>query len=84
MYIDSAAIITIASVLGALTAIGAVAYKIIKWFQAQEKQTTDIEDLKKQENTDHYSNCLVLLESQGRKHYQNQKGIPRGNKGYFC
>ena len=31
MYIDSAAIITIASVLGALTAIGAVAYKIIKW-----------------------------------------------------
>ena len=49
MYIDSAAIITIASVLGALTAIGAVAYKIIKWFQAQEKQTTDIEDLKKQE-----------------------------------
>ena len=34
MYIDSAAIITIASVLGALTAIGAVAYKIIKWFQA--------------------------------------------------
>ena len=81
MYIDSAAIITIASVLGALTAIGAVAYKIIKWFQAQEKQTTDIEDLK---NPDYYSNCLVLLESQGRKHYQNQKGIPRGNKGYFC
>lgn len=40
MYIDSAAIITIASVLGALTAIGAVAYKIIKWFQAQEKQTS--------------------------------------------
>ena len=52
MYIDSAAIITIASVLGALTAIGAVAYKIIKWFQAQEKQTTDIEDLKKQEKED--------------------------------
>lgn len=42
----------IASVLGALTAIGAVAYKIIKWFQAQEKQTTDIEDLKKQEKED--------------------------------
>ena len=41
-----------ASVLGALTAIGAVAYKIIKWFQAQEKQTTDIEDLKKQEKED--------------------------------
>lgn len=26
--------------------------KIIKWFQAQEKQTTDIEDLKKQEKED--------------------------------
>lgn len=52
MYIDSAAIITIASVLGALTAIGAVAYKIIKWFQAQQKQTADIEDLKKQEKED--------------------------------
>lgn len=38
--------------VGALTAIGAVAYKIIKWFQAQEKQTTDIEDLKKQEKED--------------------------------
>ena len=35
-------------------------------------------------NPDYYSNCLVLLESQGRKHYQNQKGIPGGNKGYFC
>ena len=43
---------SLASVLGALTAIGAVAYKIIKWFQAQEKQTTDIEDLKKQEKED--------------------------------
>lgn len=52
MYIDSAAIITIASVLGALTAIGAVVYKIIKWFQAQQKQTADIEDLKKQEKED--------------------------------
>lgn len=42
----------LASVLGALTAIGAVAYKIIKWFQAQQKQTADIEDLKKQEKED--------------------------------
>lgn len=47
-----AQVIIPASVLGALTAIGAVAYKIIKWFQAQEKQTTDIEDLKKQEKED--------------------------------
>ena len=34
-------------------------------------------------NPDNYSNCLVLLESKGRKHYQNQAGIPGGNKGYF-
>ena len=33
-------------------------------------------------NPDNYGNCLVLLESQGRKHYQNQAGIPGGNKGY--
>ena len=33
-------------------------------------------------HADNYSNCLVLLESQGRKHYQNQTGIPGGNKGY--
>ena len=39
MYIDSATIITIASVIGALSAIGAVAYKAIKWFQTQEQQT---------------------------------------------
>ena len=49
MYIDSATIITIASVLGALTAIGAVAYKAIKWFQTQEQQSRDIEGLKEQE-----------------------------------
>ena len=42
MYIDSATIITIAGVLSALTAIGAAAYRVVKWFQAQEKQTKDI------------------------------------------
>lgn len=52
MYIDSATIITIASVIGALSAIGAVVYKAIKWFQTQEQQTTDIENLKKQEKED--------------------------------
>lgn len=45
MYIDSATIITIAAILGALTTIGVAIYKIIKWFQAQEKQTKDIEDM---------------------------------------
>lgn len=52
MYIDSGTIITISSVLGALAAIGAAAYKVIKWFQAQEKQTADIEELRKQEKED--------------------------------
>lgn len=65
MYIDSAAIITIASVLGALTAIGAVAYKIIKWFQAQEK-----EDIKAMEDelcllTYAVLACLKGLKEQG-------------------
>ena len=46
MYIDSATIITIAGVLSALTAIGAAAYRVVKWFQAQEKQTKDIEKLR--------------------------------------
>lgn len=45
MYIDSATIVTIAGVLSALVAIGAAAYKAVKWFQAQDKQTKDIEDM---------------------------------------
>lgn len=52
MYIDGTTIITIASVLGALSAIGAIAYRVIKWFQQQEKQTKDIEELRKQEKDD--------------------------------
>lgn len=55
----------------------------------EKKETTEFIELlralsRDEQNPDHYSNCLVLLESQGRKHYQNQKGIPGGNKGYFC
>lgn len=52
MYVNSATIITLASLLGALGAIGAVAYKVVKWFQTQEKQTKDIEALKKKEQED--------------------------------
>ena len=52
MYIDSATIITIAGVLSALIAIGAAAYRVVKWFQAQEKQTKDIEKLREQEKKD--------------------------------
>lgn len=49
MYIDHTTIITMASVLGALTALGVAAYKVVKWFQKQEKQTVDIEQLREQE-----------------------------------
>ena len=44
MYIDSSTIITVAGVLGALITIGTVAYKVVKWFQQQDKQ--DKENLK--------------------------------------
>ena len=46
MQIDVDVIIKFAALLGALGAIWAVAYRIIKWFQKQDKQTTDIETLR--------------------------------------
>lgn len=52
MYVDYTTIIKAASILGAVMAIGAVAYKIVKWFQKQEEQTKDIEELRKQEQKD--------------------------------
>lgn len=63
MYIDYTTIITAASVLGAVTAIGAVAYKMVKWFQKQEKQTKDIEKLRQQEqkNVEELNEEMCLL-----------------------
>lgn len=52
MYIDGTTIIVIAGVISALATIGAVARKIMKWFQKQEEQTADIEALRKQEQED--------------------------------
>lgn len=52
MYVDYHAIITAASILGAVMAIGAVAYNVVKWFQRQEQQTKDIEKLREQEQKD--------------------------------
>lgn len=49
MYIDYTTIIKMASVLGATIALGATGYKVIRWFQKQEKQTVDIEQLRGQE-----------------------------------
>ena len=40
-------IIKISALIGAALAIWGVIYAVIKWFQKQEKQTTDIENLKK-------------------------------------
>ena len=45
MYIDGDTIIRAAAILGALIALGTAAYAVIKWFQKQEKQTVDIEEL---------------------------------------
>ena len=52
MYIDSTTIIAIAGVVSALLTLGAVARKVIKWFEKQEEQTKDIEKLRKQTKDD--------------------------------
>ena len=63
MYIGSSTIITIAGVLGALITIGTAGYKIVKWFQQQDKQTKDIEELRKQdkENLKQLNDEMCLL-----------------------
>lgn len=40
-------IIKISALIGAVIAIWGVVYGIIKWFQKQDQQTTDIDELKK-------------------------------------
>jgi hypothetical protein len=52
MYIDADVIIKAAAILAALLAIGGVIYKVIKWFQAQDKQSLDIDELRKKEASD--------------------------------
>lgn len=52
MYVDADTIIKIAAVLGAVIAIGTAAYGVIKWFQKQEKQSVDIEELRKKQAQD--------------------------------
>lgn len=52
VYIDGDTIIRAAAILGALIALGTAAYAVIKWFQKQEKQTVDIEELRKKEEQD--------------------------------
>jgi hypothetical protein len=52
MYIDADTIINAGAVLGALLVLSGFAYKLVKWFQGQEKQTEDIEALRTKENED--------------------------------
>lgn len=57
MYIDGEAIVWMASIVGALVAIGTIVYKIIKWIDRQGVQDKDIE-LVKEEQT---MLCYVML-----------------------
>lgn len=52
MYVDADTIIKAAAVLTAIIALGTAAYAVIKWFQKQEKQTADIEALRKKQAED--------------------------------
>lgn len=52
MYVDADVIIKAAALLTAIVAIGTAAYAVIKWFQKQEKQTVDIEELRKKQAKD--------------------------------
>lgn len=57
MYIDGNTIVWIAGVIGAVSAIGTIVYKIIKWIDRQGVQDKDIR-LMKEEQT---MLCYVML-----------------------
>ena len=52
MYIDGTTVVTVASILGAIVTIITLFFKCFKWFQAQEKQSYEIEELRKKEAAD--------------------------------
>ena len=52
MYIDWDVVVKIGGVITALTGLFGVIIFIVKWFNKQNKQTTDIEELKKQHEED--------------------------------
>lgn len=52
MYVDADAIIKFAALLGALSAIGAMLYKMFEWMDAQKQQETEIASIKKEQ-------CLI-------------------------
>ena len=63
MYVDAQTILTVSGVVGAVLAIGSLIYKAIKWFQTQEEQTKQIEELrnKEQEDINNVKEELCLL-----------------------
>jgi len=67
MVINADTLIKAAAVLGALLAIGAVAYKIIKWVQTQDEQTDVIKKMKKEQSImcEAMLACLDGLKQQG-------------------
>lgn len=52
MYINADTIIKAAALLGALAALWAAVYAVIKWFQKQDKQSEDIEELREKQKSD--------------------------------
>lgn len=52
MTITVSSIITCASLLGAVTTIFAVLYKILKWFEKQQKQDDKIKELEEKHKED--------------------------------
>lgn len=52
MVIDGNTIIEIGKIIGALGVIAGVVIAVIKWFQKQEKQTSDIAELRETHTSD--------------------------------
>ena len=52
MYIDADTIIKFAALLGAISAIGAMLYKMFKWMDQQKRQEEEISSIKKEQ-------CLI-------------------------
>ena len=52
MYVDADAIIRVAALLGAVSAIAAFLYKLFKWLNNQQNQDKKIEELKLQHEKD--------------------------------
>ena len=54
MYVDADTIIKFAALIGALSAIGALLYKMFKWMEQQKQQETEIAAIKKEQ-------CLICF-----------------------